>query len=64
MYWSSARASFITRMLDEGYHPFQVAEQAGNSPQTIYKYYYTITNKEQMRQEMNLLFNGKKTLPK
>lgn len=59
--WSCARSSFISRMIDAGYHPLQVAELAGNSPQTIYKYYYAITNKEQMRQEMNLLFNGEDT---
>lgn len=35
VYWSSARSSFISKMIDEGYHPLQVAEQVGNSPQTI-----------------------------
>ena len=48
VYWSSARSSFISKMIDEGYHPLQVAEQVGNSPQTIYKYYYTITNPERL----------------
>ncbi len=50
VYWSSARSSFIAKMVDEGYHPLQIAEQVGNSPQTIYKYYYTITNKEEVRE--------------
>ena len=48
-------------MIDEGYHPLQVAEQVGNSPQTIYKYYYTITNPEEVREKMNQLFNGEKS---
>ena len=47
-------------MVDEGYHPLQVAEQVGNSPQTIYKYYYTITNKEEVREGMNKVFNNPK----
>ena len=51
--WSSARGSFISRLIDEGYHPLQIAEQTGNSPHTIYKYYYSNTNKEAMREEMN-----------
>lgn len=56
VYWSSARSSFISKMIDEGYHPLQVAEQVGNSPQTIYKYYYTITNPEEVREKMNRAF--------
>lgn len=56
VYWSSARSSFISKMIDEGYHPLQVAEQVGNSPQTIYKYYYTITNQEELRKSMNKIF--------
>ena len=51
--WSSARGSFISRMIDEGYHPLQIAQMAGNSPNTIYKYYYAITNPEQIREGMN-----------
>lgn len=61
VYWSSARSSFISKMIDEGYHPLQIAEQVGNSPQTIYKYYYTITNPEKVREKMNQLFNGEKS---
>ncbi len=53
---SSARSSYISKMIDEGYHPLQVAEQAGNTPQTIYRYYYTINDKEKMLDEMNTLF--------
>lgn len=60
VYWSSARSSFISKMIDEGYHPLQIAEQVGNSPQTIYKYYYTITNPEEVREKMNRAFNGEK----
>lgn len=51
--WSSARGSFISRLIDEGYHPLQISEQTGNSPHTIYKYYYSNTNKEAMREDMN-----------
>lgn len=48
--WSTARSSFISRMIDKGSHPLQVAELAGNSPQTIYRYYYTISDKEKVRE--------------
>lgn len=51
--WSSARSSFISKMIDEGYHPLQVAEFSGNCPRTIYKYYYTNTDKENVRNHMN-----------
>lgn len=54
--WSTARSSFISKLIDEGYHPLQIAEQVGNNPQTIYKYYYINTNKEKMRIHMNELF--------
>ena len=43
-------------MLDEGYTPTQVAEQTGNSPATIYKHYYAITNPEEVRAKMNRIF--------
>ncbi len=52
----AARSSYISKMIDEGYHPLQVAEQAGNTPQTIYRYYYTINDKEKMLEEMNSIF--------
>ena len=54
--WNTARSSYISKMIDEGFHPLQVAELAGNSPQTIYKYYYTISDKEKMRDRMNEVF--------
>jgi hypothetical protein len=54
--WGTARSNFISKMIDEGYHPLQIAEQVGNSPQTIYKYYYTNTNKEEMRKHLNDIF--------
>ena len=54
--WGAARSSFISRMLDEGYTPTQVAEQTGNSPATIYKHYYAITNTEEVRAKMNKIF--------
>ena len=46
-------------MIDEGFHPLQVAELAGNSPQTIYRHYYTISDKEKMRNSMNKIFGGR-----
>lgn len=54
--WGSARSSFISKMLDEGYTPTQIAEQTGNSPATIYKHYYAITNPEEVRAKMNRIF--------
>ncbi len=43
-------------MIDERFHPLQVAELAGNSPQTIYRHYYTISDKEKMKEKMNNIF--------
>lgn len=54
--WSTARSCYISKLIDKGYHPLQIAEQVGNNPQTIYKYYYINTNKEQMRMHLNELF--------
>lgn len=54
--WGTARSSYISKMIDEGFHPLQVAELAGNSPQTIYRYYYTISDKEKMKEKMNKVF--------
>lgn len=54
--WGTARSSYISKMIDEGFHPLQVAELAGNSPQTIYRHYYTISDKEKMKQKMNDIF--------
>lgn len=54
--WGTARSSYISKMIDEGFHPLQVAELAGNSPQTIYRYYYTISDKEKMKSKMNEVF--------
>ena len=54
--WYSARASFITRMVDQGYSPYVVAEMAGNSPMVIYKHYYKNTKADEMLKEMNSIF--------
>ncbi len=54
--WSTARSSYISKLIDAGFHPLQVAELAGNSPQTIYRYYYTYSDKEKMRDRMNEVF--------
>ena len=51
--WSTARKCFISKLIDEGYHPYQVAEQVGNCPQTIYRYYYSNSNKEEMLEHLN-----------
>lgn len=54
--WGTARSSYISKMIDEGFHPLQVAELAGNSPQTIYRHYYTISDKEKIKKKMNEVF--------
>lgn len=54
--WGTARSSYISKMIDEGFHPLQVAEFAGNSPQTIYRHYYTTSDKEKMKEKMNEVF--------
>lgn len=54
--WGTARSSYISKMIDEGFHPLQVAELAGNSPQTIYRHYYSISDKEKMKTKMNDIF--------
>lgn len=54
--WYAARGSFITKMIDDGYHPVLVAEQAGNSPDIIYRHYYKTTNTDEIRQSMNKNF--------
>lgn len=54
--WGTARSSFICKMLDEGYHIYQVAEMTGNSPMTIYKHYYGITNNDNLKENMNRFF--------
>lgn len=51
--WYAARGTFITRMLDNGFHPTEVAQYAGNSPITIYKNYYKNTNLQDRLKEMN-----------
>lgn len=38
----SARSTFISTMIDAGYHPVEVAKMSGNSEKTIYKHYYKI----------------------
>ncbi len=54
--WGTARSSYISKLIDAGLHPLQVAELAGNSPQTIYRHYYTISDKEAMKEKMNKVF--------
>lgn len=54
--WETARSSYISKMIDEGFHPLPVAELVGNSPQTIYRHYYIISDKEKMKEKMNDVF--------
>ena len=54
--WYAARGTFITKMLDEMYHPIAVAEFAGNSPQTIYNHYWKQTKQEDVLADMNRMF--------
>ncbi|GAB6013612.1 phage integrase SAM-like domain-containing protein, partial [Viscerimonas tarda] len=55
-HWYAARGSFITKMLDEMYHPIAVAEFAGNTPQTIYNHYWKQTKHEDVLADMNRMF--------
>lgn len=41
--WDSARARFITRVVNQSYSPFVVAEVAGNSPIVIRNKYIPVT---------------------
>lgn len=54
--WYAARGTFITKMLDEGYHPIAVAELAGNSPKTIYDHYWKQTKHGDVLANMNKMF--------
>lgn len=54
--WYAARGTFITKMIDEGYHPIAVAKFAGNSPNTIYKHYWDQTHKDDILKHMNEMF--------
>ncbi|NDW10957.1 hypothetical protein D0T56_15000 [Dysgonomonas sp. 520] len=55
--WYAARGTYITRMLDEGFHPIAVAEFAGNSPATIYSSYWKQTNPEEVLKKVNQAFS-------
>jgi integrase len=55
-HWYAARGAFITKMLDEGYHPIAVADFAGNSPKTIYDHYWKQTKHDDVREHMNQIF--------
>lgn len=54
--WYAARGTFITKMIDEGYHPIAVAKFAGNSPNTIYKHYWDQTHKDEVLKHMDEMF--------
>lgn len=54
--WYSARGTFISKMIDEGFHPMQVAQFAGNSPDMIYRHYYKNTDPKSMLDNLNKIF--------
>ena len=51
--WYSARGSFISMMVDEGYSAPVVAEMAGNSPMVIFRHYYKNTQETELLKRMN-----------
>ncbi len=57
--WYAARGTFITEMLAADIPPVEVAEMAGNSPNTIYKHYYKNTNKNQTFKRANAVLGCK-----
>lgn len=54
--WYSARGTFISKMIDEGFHPMQVAQFAGNSPDMIYHHYYKNTDPKSTLESLNRIF--------
>lgn len=54
--WYSARGTFISKMIDEGFHPMQVAQFAGNSPDMIYRHYYKNTDPKSTLENLNRIF--------
>lgn len=54
--WYSARGTFISKMIDEGFHPMQVAQFAGNSPDIIYRHYYKNTDPKSTLKNLNRIF--------
>ena len=54
--WYSARGTFISKMIDEGFHPMQVAQFAGNSPDMIYRHYYKNTDPKSTLESLNRIF--------
>lgn len=57
--WYAARGTFITEMIASDIHPINVAEMAGNSPNTIYKHYYKNTDYKQMDAKVDKVFGCK-----
>ncbi|MFR9502667.1 MAG: hypothetical protein SNG90_08930 [Rikenellaceae bacterium] len=45
--WYAARGTFISTMIAADINPIDVAAMAGNSPLTIYKYYYKNVDQKQ-----------------
>lgn len=43
-------------MIDEGFHPMQVAQFAGNSPDMIYRHYYKNTDPKSTLESLNRIF--------
>lgn len=47
---------FRMNLINSGYLPIDVAQMAGNSPQSIYQHYYKNTNTKEMLKNMNSMF--------
>ena len=46
--WYTARGTFISMMIADGFLPIDVAGMSGNSPNTIYRHYYNIMDQKQL----------------
>ncbi|MBF0648572.1 tyrosine-type recombinase/integrase [Dysgonomonas sp. GY75] len=56
--WNSARGSYITKMLEDGFSASLVAAHAGNSERIISRHYYKAMDESDTKQKMNSNFHG------
>ena len=54
--WSSAKAAFIAKMLEAGFHPIAIAHYAGVSVDTVYKYCPEQPREKDVLEQMNSVF--------
>ncbi|MDR2001937.1 MAG: site-specific integrase [Prevotella sp.] len=54
--WNSARGSYITKMLEDGFSASLVASHAGNSERVISRHYYKAMGESDTKQKMNSNF--------